>query len=254
MYVSIIRLLKFDTIQKGSSVIYGYCRVSTHQQNIERQIRNILTAYPEAKIYQEAYTGVKIDRPEFSKLLRRVTAGDSIVFDSVSRMSRDAEEGAQLYEELFLKGVDLIFLKEPHVDTTVYREAVKAQLTVNLDTGNTATDELVATILDALNKYSIALAKQQIRLAFAQAQKEVDDLHQRVKEGMVTARLNGKQIGQRKGNTLHIKKKAPTKEIILKHCKDFGGTLSDEDCRTLAKISRNTYYKYKRELKSELSK
>lgn len=232
-------------------MIYGYCRVSTPQQNIERQVRNILAAYPAAKIYQEAYTGTKMDRPEFNKLLRRVTAGDTIVFDSVSRMSRDAEEGAHLYEELFFKDINLIFLKEPHVNTAVYRDAIKAQITVELDTGNAATDELVKTILDALNKYSIALAQQQIRLAFDQAQKEVDDLHQRVKEGMLTAKLAGKQIGQKEGAVLHIKKKAPAKEIILKHCRDFGGTLSDKDCMLLAKVSRNTYYRYKRELKGE---
>lgn len=232
-------------------MIYGYCRVSTHQQNIERQVRNILAAYPTAKIYQEAYTGTKIDRPEFGKLLRRVAAGDTIVFDSVSRMSRDAEEGAHLYEELFFKDINLIFLKEPHVNTAVYRDAIKAQITVELDTGNAATDELVKTILDALNKYSIALAQQQIRLASDQAQKEVDDLHQRVREGMLTAKLAGKQIGQKEGAVLHIKKKDPAKEIILKHSKDFGGTLSDKDCMVLAKVSRNTYYRYKKELKKE---
>lgn len=235
-------------------MIYGYCRVSTHQQNIERQVRNILAAYPTAKIYQEAYTGTKIDRPEFNKLLRRVAAGDTIVFDSVSRMSRDAEEGAHLYEELFFKDINLIFLKEPHVNTAVYRDAIKAQITVELDTGNAATDELVKTILDALNKYSIALAQQQIRLAFDQAQKEVDDLHQRVKEGMLTAKLAGKQIGQKEGAVLHIKKKDPAKEIILKHSKDFGGTLSDKDCMLLAKVSRNTYYRYKKELKEDQDK
>ena len=42
------------------------------------------------------------------------------------------------------------------------------------------------------------------------------------------------------------------KEIILKHSKDFDGTLNDEECRKLAEISRNTYYTYKKELKKEL--
>ena len=234
-------------------MIYGYCRVSTPQQSIERQIRNIKAAYPDSIIYQEAYTGTKLDRPEFEKLLRRVQSGDTIVFDSVSRMSRDGEEGARLYEELFKRGINLIFLKEPHVNTSVYRDALKAQITVKLDTGNAAADEFVSKIFDALNQFSMDLASQQIRLAFDQAQKEVDDLHQRVKEGMVTARLNGKQIGQREGATLNIKKKAPAKQIILRHSKDFGGTLNDTECARLAGISRNTFYKYKKELKEENS-
>lgn len=232
-------------------MIYGYCRVSTPQQSIERQIRNIKAAYSDAIIYQEAYTGIKLDRPEFEKLLRRVQSGDTIIFDSVSRMSRDGEEGARLYEELFKRDINLVFLKEPHVNTSVYHDALKAQITVKLDTGNAAADEFVSKIFDALNQFSMDLASQQIRLAFDQAQKEVDDLHQRVKEGMVTARLNGKQIGQREGATLNIKKKAPAKQIILRHSKDFGGTLNDAECARLAGISRNTFYKYKKELKEE---
>ena len=54
-------------------------------------------------------------------------------------------------------------------------------------------------ILDGVNKYLLALAKEQIRLAFEQAEKEVQDLHQRTAEGIETARLAGKQIGQKPG-------------------------------------------------------
>ena len=80
---------------------YGYCRVSTKKQNIERQVRNIKQEYKDAVILQEAYTGTKIEgRKEFNKLLRTVKEGDTIIFDSVSRMSRNAEEGYKLYEEL----------------------------------------------------------------------------------------------------------------------------------------------------------
>ena len=75
------------------------------------------------------------------------------------------------------------------------------------------------------------------------------DLHQRTKEGIETARLNGKQIGQPKGAKLTTKKSLAAKEVIKKHSKDFNGTLSDEDCMKLAGISRNSYYKYKREIK-----
>ena len=75
------------------------------------------------------------------------------------------------------------------------------------------------------------------------------DLHQRVSEGLLTAKLNGKQIGQKKGTKLTTKKSIKAKEIIIRHSKDFDGTLSDEDCRKLAGISRNTYYTYKKELR-----
>ena len=75
-------------------MMYGYCRISTPKQSIERQIRNIVAAYPDAKIVQETYTGKKmLDRPEWNKLYNRVKSGDTIVFDSVSRMSCSAEDG-----------------------------------------------------------------------------------------------------------------------------------------------------------------
>ena len=77
--------------------IYGYCRISTAKQSIDRQIRNIKAEYPTAHIVQEAYTGTSIFRPEWLKLYRVLKAGDTMVFDSVSRMSRNAEKGFALY-------------------------------------------------------------------------------------------------------------------------------------------------------------
>ena len=222
-------------------MIYGYCRISTNKQSIERQVRNIERDYPNAKIIKEVYTGTKIDRIEFNKLLKVVKQGDTIVFDSVSRMSRNAEEGFKLYEELFNKGIELVFIKEQHINTSTYKKA----LSNNIELTNTNIDY----ILDGINKYLLALAKEQIILAFAQAEKEVLDLHQRTKEGIETARLNGKQIGQRAGIKLTTKKSIKAKEDIIKYSKDFKGSLSDVDTMKLLGISRNSYYKYKKELK-----
>ena len=222
-------------------MIYGYCRISTSKQNIERQVRNIKRDYPNAKIIKEVYTGTKIDRIEFNKLLKVVKQGDTIVFDSVSRMSRNAEEGFRLYEELFNKGIELVFIKEQHINTSTYKKA----LNNNIEMTNTNVD----FILDGINKYLMALAKEQIILAFAQAEKEVQDLHQRTKEGIETARLNGKQIGQRQGIKLTTKKSIKAKEDIIKYSKDFKGSLADVDVMKLIGISKNSFYKYKRELK-----
>jgi len=104
-------------------------------------------------------------------------------------------------------------------------------------------------ILEGVNQYLMAIAKEQIRLAFQQSEKEVEDLHQRTKEGIETARLNGKQIGLSKGTKLTTKKSIVAKEQIRKYSKDFEGTLADADVMKLTELSRNTYYKYKRELK-----
>lgn len=199
-------------------MIYGYCRISTKQQNIERQIRNITKGFPDAKLYKEAYTGATLDRPEFNKLLKRVKPGDTIVFDSVSRMSRNVEDGVSIYKELREKGVNLIFLKEPYANTECF---------VSYDL---------------------------IEASLKQAEIERDNMIQATKEGIETARLAGKQIGGKPGAKLNIKKAAPAKAVILKHSKAFGGSLNDEDCMKLAGLARNTYYKYKRELKEEYCK
>lgn len=64
-------------------MIYGYCRVSTPKQKIDRQVENILREYPDAILVKEAYSGRQIDRPEWNRLLRRLRKGDTIVFDEV---------------------------------------------------------------------------------------------------------------------------------------------------------------------------
>ena len=228
---------------------YGYARISTKQQSIDRQTRNIKSAYPDAHVEEEAYTGTKIDRPVFDKLLRQIDKDlekgkpVTLVFDSVSRMSRNAEDGYKLYQKLYGKGVNLVFLKEPHINTATYDKAKQN----SIPTTGTKFDK----VIEAINDYIADLAKEQIELAFAQAQKEVDDLHERTREGIQTARLDGKQIGGKTGAKLNIKKAAPAKAIIKQHSKDFGGTLNDAECMKLAGLARNTYYKYKRELKEE---
>ena len=224
-------------------MIYGYCRISRAKQSIERQIRNIKAEYPEAHIIQEVFTRTRLDRKEWPKLYKAVKAGDTIVFDSVSRMSGNADEGFTAYEELYNRGVKLVFLKEPHINTDTYKQALESN--VKLTGGN------VDFILEGVNKYLMALAKEQIKLAFQQSEKEVEDLHQRTREGMETARLNGKQIGQKEGAKLTTKKSIASKEIIMKHSKDFNGTLADADVMKLTGLARNTYYKYKKELKEE---
>ena len=232
-------------------LIYGFCRVSTKRQNIERQVRNILEKYPNAYIVKEYYTGTKLEgRKEWIKLYNLVKKEAEkgktvmIVFDSVSRMSRNADEGFKVYQELFELGVTLEFLKEPHINTDTYRKA----LTVNIKMTGTNADIL----LKAVKEYLMELAKEQIKIAFNQAEKEVQDLHVRTSEGIKTAKLNGKQIGRIKGKTYTSQKEKISKEIILKNSRDFNGTNTDEEVMKICGISRNSYYKYKRELKNNI--
>lgn len=223
--------------------IYGYCRISTPQQSLERQARNILRAYPTAMLYEEAYTGTKLDRPKFQYLLKRVKPGDTIVFDEVSRMSRNADEGFELYKELYDKGVELVFLKEPHINTETYRKTLSSQIAM--------TGEMVDYILEGVNNYLMALAKEQIRLAFVQAQKEVDYLHERTKEGIEVARANGKQIGRAVGTKVVTKKSVEAKKAIWKYSKDFHGMMKDVEIMRMLGCSKKSYYLWKKQLRME---
>lgn len=237
--------------------IIGITRISTSHQKIDRQIRNILEKYPLARIVKITCSGAKvIGYEEFEKVIKEVTENKAnikykIVFDSASRMSRDSDGGCKLYEKLFNSNVDIEFLKESHINSETYKRAIKAQIETKLDTGNKATDEFVNAVIEALNKYSIELAKDQIKRVFDQAQKELEDLHQRTSEGMLTAKINGKQIGRPIGTKIETKKAKYAKQIILKHSKTFGGSLADDECIELCKINRQTYYNYKKSLKLE---
>jgi len=224
---------------------YGYCRISTGKQNIDRQIRNIKDEYPDAMIVEEIYTGTKMEgREKWLKLIKNVRQGDRIVFDSVSRMSRDAEEGFTAYEELYHRGIDLVFLKEPHINTSVYKKAMESGIEM---TGTT-----VDYILEGVNKYMLALAKEQIKICFEQAEKEVKDLRRRTIEGIETARLNGKQIGRAAGTKIEYESTKQKKREIYKYSSSFNGMLKDKEVIKLFGISRNSYYKYKREIKEEI--
>ena len=226
--------------------IIGYCRISTPKQSMERQIRNIKKVYPDAIIVQETFTGTKVEgRTEFVKMLKSLKPGDTLVFDSVSRMSRDAEEGLALYEHLCNKGINLEFLKEPTINTSVYmdKKSNKLQLTGA---------EEVDAVLEGINKSMSILARKQIKIAFEQSQKEVEDLQQRTKESLAVAKAKGVELGLKKGTKLETAKSKRVKLDILKWSADFGGLLADLDVINRTKVSRNTYYKYKKELKEEL--
>ncbi len=231
--------------------VYGYCRISKKSQSIDRQIRNIKEEYPNSVIIQEAFTGTKINRPEWSKLYKKLQNGDIVVFDSVSRMSRNSEEGFSLYKELFEKGISLVFLKEHHIDTDSYKKAMQGIVDININSGDNATDNLIHGIMSAINKFMMNKVEQDIFKAFEQSEKEVTDLQQRTKEGIETARLNGKQIGLPKGSKLVTKKSIRAKEQIRKYNKAFNGSLTNEDTWKLVGISKTTFYKYKEEMLAE---
>lgn len=228
---------------------YGYVRVSTPHQRIARQITNIKELYPTATIIKEFYTGTTQNRPLWDKLIKQLEKGDTVIFDSVSRMSRNAEEGFKDYKSLYEMGVNLIFLNEPLINTSVFDSTKNNLLKISVETGNAAVDNFFKGNIELINNFLMALAEEQIKAAFIQSEKEVNDLHIRISQGMRESKKAGKQIGNPQGSIYKTKKSSACKAIIRKHAKDFGGTLDDIEIMTLCKCSRTAYYKYKRELK-----
>ena len=233
-------------------MVYGYCRVSTKHQRITRQVTNITELNPEAVIIKEFYTGTTQNRPLWDRLMKQINVGDTIIFDSVSRMSRNADEGFKDYKSLYETGINLIFLNEPLINTSIFDSTKNNLLKVSVKTGNAAVDNYFQGNITLINNLLMSLAEEQIKSAFIQSEKEVTDLHSRISQGMRESKKNGKQIGLTKGTILTTEKSVKCKEIIKKHATDFGGTLNDNEVMTLCKISRNSYYKYKRELKNYL--
>ena len=222
--------------------VYGYARISTMKQSIQRQIDNIKSIYPNAVIITEEYTGTKMDRPNWNKLVKNLTPGDTIVFDEVSRMSRNATEGFDTYKMLYDMGINLVFLKESTLNTENFRATQQIA-----SVGN----EIADLYIETTNKVLMILAEQQIKKAFETAQHEVDFLNKSTSEGIAVARAKGKQIGRTTGTKVETKKAKASKEKIKALSKEFNGTNTDLEVIAILGLARNTYYKYKAELKAE---
>lgn len=232
--------------------VFAYARVSTKKQSLQRQIDNIKEYAPAAEITAEKFTGTTANRPQWqilkAKALKAAANGDevTIIFDSVSRMSRNKTEGIDEYFTLYHAGISLVFLKEPYINTEVYRNSFKEIETI----GN----EIADIYITATNKVLEILAKDQITKVFERAEIEVKDTQTRVKEGMAASGAAAKIAETRTGKTYTTAKERQAKRKIKEHSKTFGGSLNDNDCMQLCGVSLATYYKYKKEVREEIKK
>jgi len=242
--------------------LFGYVRVSSKKQKLERQVENIKKAYGDNVIlFSEKFTGTKVEgRKEFNTLIKQTMKKKAegaevvIIFDSVSRMSRNAQEGVEIYEKLFNLGIDLVFLKEPHINTVEYRRALESIIGFKLSSENVEINEFVNNTIENANKLIIGMAKRNILLAFEQAEKEVCDIQQRTKEGLrIKKEMENITPGPKKGAVYNIKDKDEKKQKIKHYSRSFGGPLKDAEVMKLCGLSHGTYYKYKKELYKELA-
>lgn len=151
-------------------MIFGYARVSTEEQNLDRQIDQ-LKDYKADEIVQEKITGTKADRPQLNRLMDKLRAGDIILITDLTRLSRSTKDLFTLVEQIENKGANIKSLKENWLDTT------------------TPQGKLLFTIFAGISQF------------------ERDLISQRTKEGLVAARSRGK-VGGRKPKLDDKKKKA----------------------------------------------
>jgi DNA-binding NarL/FixJ family response regulator len=240
-------------------MIYAYCRVSTKKQETKRQIDNIKRHYnlPPENFFEEVYTGRAMSRPVWISLREKVKSGDTIVFDSVSRMSRNATEGIADYMDLYNAGVDLVFINEPHINTAKYRESIsKAKektINLNVTTGDVMIDKFIDFLQDWVNDFLLHSVGKDIELEFKKAEDEIADLSRRTKEGML-AKGTAKKISEaRSGKKYRTVASLKNRLEILNRSVKFGGSLSNVDLTKILEISSRTVERYTSELADELS-
>ncbi|PFB88615.1 recombinase family protein [Bacillus thuringiensis] len=153
---------------------FGYVRVSSKDQNEERQIVNMRnTGIDERDIFIDKKTGSNMDRENYQMMKKYARTGDTIVFDSLTRLGRtmnDTLEEFRYYEE---QKINLEFLKEPYINVTYNGN-------VTNDVIQSAIQKATATILSAY------------------AEKERLDIKQRQAEGIALAHAQGKHLGRPK--------------------------------------------------------
>lgn len=103
-------------------MVYGYARVSTAKQakngNSLQEQKDALMDAGAQTIVSDAYTGTKMDRPQLSKLLKQLQAGDKLIVTKLDRLARTATEGGALVKELQEKGVTIHILNMGVADDT----------------------------------------------------------------------------------------------------------------------------------------
>lgn len=181
--------------------IFGYARVSTEQQNLDRQL-DALKRYGCDVIYNEKMTGTKRERPELAKLLDRMTEGDTVVIESLSRLGRSTKDLIELTEMFQSKGVHLVSLKES-IDTS------------------TSTGKLLFTLMSAI------------------AQFERDVIADRTREGLKAAKSRGRCGGRPKADADAVRKAVKlykTNQYSIKEIEELTGVKKSTLYRNLTTV------------------
>lgn len=153
-----------------AQTMYGYIRVSTKEQNEDRQRIALLEfAVPKENLFMDKLSGKDFNRPQYRKLMRKLRAGDVLVIKAIDRLGRNYEEILEQWR---------IITKEKHVDIVVLDMPLLDTRQTGKDLTGTFVAELVLQILSYV------------------AQTERENIMQRQKEGIRAAKLRGVRFGR----------------------------------------------------------
>ena len=201
-----------DFTNTGGKAIanYAYVRVSTKEQNVDRQLVTIEPySIPKKNIFCDYQSGKDFDRPAYQKLLKRLKAGDCLIVKSIDRLGRNYKdiliEWQRITKEI---GADIVVLNMDLLDTR--------------EKNGGLTGTLIADMV------------LQVMAYFAQTERE--SIHQRQAEGIAAAKTKGKHLGR---------KAAPLPadfEAVCARC--CGGKLTTREAAASLCMSHTTFYRH----------
>ncbi|WP_242281189.1 recombinase family protein [Bacillus cereus group sp. BfR-BA-01347] len=190
---------------------FGYVRVSSKDQNEERQIRNMKDLGIEDRdIFIDKQSGKNMQRENYQMLKRLVRTGDTIVFDSLTRLGRSMNDVLEEFRYYEKNQINLEFIKEPFINVNYIGESTN-------DVIQSAIQKATLTILSAF------------------AEKERHDIKQRQAEGIALARKQGKRLGR---PPVEI-----TEEFIAAYTEWKSGTITAVGAMKKYDIKRSSFYK-----------
>lgn len=126
---------------------FGYCSSGCTRPQFEKQINNINKKYPNAIIIKEVYSQTDTDRTELSKLLAQLEKDDTLIVNSMDRLDRNPQKLLTYYKDMAGKGVKLIFLNQPYMNTELYQTAYMDMVSKAPLNDDTAISEDLSRIL-----------------------------------------------------------------------------------------------------------
>ena len=220
-------------------MIYGYCSITNQAQSLDFQQKKIKASFPDSKIILSSPS----QKDVLNEVLKELKEGDSLIITDLFRLLQtditfDTDFDItfntvyKAYQDVFNRGADIIILSSPVLNSDLYRKAIL----------NNYSNQTIAAVDE--------LSRKQIRLVFREQFDHIIEHRNSIKSSIKTS---GRKPGLKKGTKLVTRKEVEAKEYLKANLKEFGGTKSNIEALKETGLSRNTFYKYKRELLQEKS-